>query len=416
MQATVKARGDGLYPHQRRDLAHAERSAEGERLRAEREADKVAARSDRATRRGRNERRAKIRAELGGRKWLCKFCDGPHGSRFCPDRTYVPLVTRSRSEQAAQACRDECLTQRESAAKFGSEIHGSEAPARQQITGHTGHVARTDMGDETKISWCDHTFNVWWGCSRVSPGCDNCYAESFDHRLGGEHWGPTAPRRFFGDAYWRKPVAWNAAAQKAGVRASVFCSSMADWAEVHQMPEVREQQREARNRLWKLIRGTPQLDWLMLSKRPENFGELLPWTLDKRYDHVAINRLGTPEQIRQALIPYPNVTLMVTGENTEQLLRRTAILRSTPAARRAISAEPLLEHIPASAWDEALPGIDRLIVGDESGHGRRPAQLDWVRTARDAAGRHGVAFHLKQLHVNGKVVHLPVLDGRTHSA
>jgi protein gp37 len=278
------------------------------------------------------------------------------------------------------------------------------------------------MGDETKISWCDHTFNIFWGCSKVSPGCNSCYAESFDHRLGGKHWGPTAPRRFFGDAYWRKPVAWNAAAQKAGVRSSVFCSSMADWAEIHEVLEVRERQDEARDRLWRLISATPWLEWLMLTKRPENFSGLLPWARGRR--HWAPSNVGCGhccgvedghEPGCPTREPYPNVTLMVTGENTEQLLRRSAILRSMPAVRRAISAEPLLEHIPASAWDEALPGIDRLIVGDESGHGRRLAQLDWVRTARDAAERHGVAFHLKQLHVNGKVVHLPVLDGRTHS-
>jgi len=297
------------------------------------------------------------------------------------------------------------------------------------------------MGDQTAISWTDHTFNIFWGCDKVSPGCNSCYAETFDHRLGGEHWGPTAPRRFFGDAYWRKPLAWNAAAERAGVRASVFCSSMADWAEIHQVREIRERQDEARDRLWRLINETPWLDWLMLTKRPENFARLLPWSY-----------LGGT--------PYPNVTLMVTGENTEQLLQRTAILRRTPAARRGISAEPLLEHIPAEAWDDALgmgcckdcgrpirqwatggfgglegriacgcndesgrgpdlsvapmDGVHWLIVGDESGPNRRPAQLDWVRTAREAALRHGVAFHLKQLHVNGKVVHLPMIDGRRH--
>lgn len=147
------------------------------------------------------------------------------------------------------------------------------------------------------------------------------------------------------------------------------------------------------------------------------------------------------------------------GENTEQLLRRAAILRQTPAAKRFISCEPLLEHIPAKAWDEVfgagrckdcgqhirqwgvgglegriacgcndesgggpdlstspMDSIDWLIVGDESGPHRRPAQLDWVRTAREAALRHGVAFHLKQFHESGKKVHLPILDGRTHPA
>lgn len=269
------------------------------------------------------------------------------------------------------------------------------------------------MGDRTLISWCDHTFNIWWGCDKISPGCDHCYAETFDHRLGGDHWGPIAPRRFFGDAYWRKPLAWNAAAEKAGVRASVFCSSMADWAEIHQVLDVRARQYAERRRLWSLVQSTPWLDWLLLSKRPENFAHLLPWS----EDDAAGNQ--------QWHEPLRNVWLMVTGENTEQLLRRTAILRQTPAWIRGISAEPLLEHITAATWDEALVPphlgsrdglIDWLIVGDESGHDRRPAQLDWVRTARESALRHRVAFHFKQWNGSGKTVHLPVLDNRVHDA
>lgn len=262
------------------------------------------------------------------------------------------------------------------------------------------------MGDRTLISWCDHTFNIWWGCDKVSPGCDHCYAETFDHRLGGEHWGPAAPRRFFGDAYWRKPIAWNEAARRAGKRALVFCSSMADWAEIHQDPEIRARQYSERRRLWNLIGGSPHLDWLLLTKRPENLAHLLPWSDADGW-----------------LEPWRNVWLMVTGENTEQLLRRTAILRRTPAWIRGISAEPLLEHISDDAWYEALGPhpdgigdnlIDWLIVGDESGHDRRPAQLDWVRTAREAALRHRVAFHFKQWNGSGRTVHLPVLDNRVH--
>lgn len=313
------------------------------------------------------------------------------------------------------------------------------------------------MGDKTQISWCDHTWNIWWGCDKVSPGCDHCYAETFDHRLGGEHWGPTAPRRFFGDAYWRKPLAWNAAAKKAGVRAIVFCSSMADWAEIHQVPEVSERQDEARERLWRLVEETSWLDWLMLSKRPENFEKLLPWTSKVcSWCKPPGSGIDTCEQTGKcsscggcgrsdADQPYPNVTLMVTGENTEQLLLRTAILLRTPAMRRGISAEPLLEHIPAEAWDKALrrnnishshpdgfPAIDWLIVGDESGPSRRPAHLDWVRTAREAALRHRVPFHFKQWNGpssseingmraennNGTVgkIHLPILDGEQHAA
>ena len=72
------------------------------------------------------------------------------------------------------------------------------------------------MGKETGISWTDHTFNPWWGCTKVSPGCDNCYAEAFDKRVGGSHWGKGQPRRTFTDKHWNEPLAWNRAAEKAG--------------------------------------------------------------------------------------------------------------------------------------------------------------------------------------------------------
>ena len=75
------------------------------------------------------------------------------------------------------------------------------------------------MSKDTGISWTDHTFNPWWGCTAVSAGCDHCYAEAFDNRMGGDHWGKGKPRRTFGDAHWREPIAWNEAAKKAGPQA-----------------------------------------------------------------------------------------------------------------------------------------------------------------------------------------------------
>ena len=295
------------------------------------------------------------------------------------------------------------------------------------------------MGDKTEISWTDHTFNIWWGCfdapadldgfGEPSPECENCYARTFDKRLGGDNWQAAGPRRFFGDAYWAKPLKWNAAAEKTGRRAKVFCASMADWAEMHLDPVVRAKQDAARARLWPLIQRTPWLDWLLLSKRPQNWCLLLPWVA------------STPTRLMPLFKdPLPNVWLGVTAGVTASMWR-VDILRRTPAAKRFISGEPLLEHITADTWNAALceyecncmvsgqegagmhsggcravQNIDWLIVGDESGHGRRPIDLDAVRTARDAAERHGVKFHFKQWNSDdrtpGKTVHLPVLDGR----
>jgi protein gp37 len=272
------------------------------------------------------------------------------------------------------------------------------------------------VGDKTAISWADHTFNIWWGCEHApmspgslltSPECDNCYAQTFDHRLGGEHWGPDSPRKFFGDRYWTKPIAWNAAAEKAGVRARVFCSSMADWAE-RRGGDVGAAMDAARARIWALIRRTPWLDWLMLTKRAENLATMLPW----------IDACG------QTAEPWPNVWPGVTC-GARSSLWRIPLLRAVPAVVRFVSCEPLLEHITADDWDAELGlgscehtihnAIDWLIVGDESGPGRRPADLEWVRTAREAAERHGASFHFKQWNDGGKV-HLPILDGVQHAA
>lgn len=291
------------------------------------------------------------------------------------------------------------------------------------------------MGENSAISWTDHTFNAWWGCQHsvaddpavtsqadfgpieTSPECDNCYAESTDHRYGGSHWGPGSTRRFFGEEYWAKPLKWNADAERAGKRARVFCSSMADWAELVADPGLRVRMDRERDRLFALILATPWLDWLLLTKRAENLHLLVPWVLT-----------GTK--------PWPNVWLGVTA-GVRRSLWRVRYLRQIPAVVRFISGEPLLEHITAREWDRALftsgsplpraedaPGpIHWLIVGDESGS-KRHAQADWIRTAREAALRNGVAFHFKQWagpdvagiggvrKGPGGKIHLPLIDGR----
>src|SRR5271166_5607806 len=126
------------------------------------------------------------------------------------------------------------------------------------------------MGKNSKIEWTDHTFNPWWGCTKVSEACKNCYAEAWSKRVGQKVWGPTANRRFFGEKHWLEPVKWNADTQ-AGRRRRVFCASMAD---------VFEDRRELdpwRQKLWDLIEVTPRLDWLLLTKRPELVATLARW-------------------------------------------------------------------------------------------------------------------------------------------
>ena len=251
------------------------------------------------------------------------------------------------------------------------------------------------MGKDSKIPWTDNTFNCFWGCTKVSPACDNCYAETFSRRFG-DWWGGNKPRRFFGDKHWNEPLKWNKAAEKAGVRHRVFCGSMCD------VFEDRRDLDTSRTRLFQLILDTPHLDWLLLTKRIEQARYWLaeaPW-----YDGST---------------PIPNIWLGATVENQEYAERRIPVLLEIPAAVHFVSIEPILGPIDLevggglSAWIEDL---DWVIVGDESGHRRRPAELDWVCDIRDQCRDAGVAFFFKQWHdeVYGKT-ETPELDGVRHT-
>lgn len=127
------------------------------------------------------------------------------------------------------------------------------------------------MAENSAIEWTDHTFNPWWGCQKVSPGCDHCYAETWDLRFhaAAPHWGPGAPRRRTGADTWRQPLKWHRKAVAAGVRPRVFCASMADVFDNQVDPAWRAD-------LWSLIRVTPALRWLLLTKRPQNIRKMLP--------------------------------------------------------------------------------------------------------------------------------------------
>lgn len=223
------------------------------------------------------------------------------------------------------------------------------------------------MGQNSKIEWTHHTFNPWWGCVEVSPACDHCYARTFSKRTGNDLWGKDAPRRFFGDKHWADPVKWNAAAEKLGERHRVFCGSMCD------VMEDGKHLNPTRVRLYNLIDDTPNLDWLLLTKRPQNFKRFLPQTWMSR--------------------PRKNVWLMTTVESREYYWRIDA-LDSTPAAVRGLSIEPLLG--PMDDLIDHLYNIDWVIVGGESGPGARPMHPDWARSVRDQTRATGSKFFLKQ--------------------
>lgn len=261
------------------------------------------------------------------------------------------------------------------------------------------------MAENSAISWTHHTFNPWWGCVRVSEACRNCYAETFDHRLGGDHWGPNARRRFFGEKHWNEPLRWNERAAAAGERQRVFCASMADVFEKlpNDHPDALEMER-ARQSLFRLIDLTPALDWLLLTKRPEN---IAPWLW--------------PAGIGAESLP-ANVWIGTTVEDQEQAGKRLPQILEVPAAVRFVSAEPLLGPLDlrrylgcwyrlpcerhsrfelecldcAASEPQRANSIHWVIAGGESGHGARPTNPDWFRSLRDQCQETGIAFHFKQ--------------------
>ena len=243
------------------------------------------------------------------------------------------------------------------------------------------------MGENTKIEWAHHTFNPWVGCAKVSEGCRNCYAEALAKRGGLATWGPDGTRNVTSLAYWRQPFRWNAAAEKAGERHRVFCASMADVFESHRDTP------QPRFLLFELIKATPNLDWLLLTKRPENFVQHLPKDWGEGY---------------------PNVWLGVSVENQEQADARIPILVRTPAAVKFLSCEPLLGPVVLKVgypdgwiadpdepddfryWVKRDGGIKWVIVGGESGHHARPMHLDWVRSLQSQCEKSAVRFFFKQ--------------------
>lgn len=222
------------------------------------------------------------------------------------------------------------------------------------------------MSAKTIIAWTDHTFNIAWGCQKVSPGCAHCYAEGLADRYGHDVWGPGKPRRTFGDRHWSEPLRWDREAGRAGVRRRVFCSSMCDNFEEH--PTVAAELA----RLWPLVRRTPNLEWQLLTKRAERVADCLPSDWGPH--------------------GYPNVWLGVSIEDA-RYAGRADFLRAVPAAVRFVSYEPALGPL-AGALD--LTGIGWVIYGGESGPRYRPEDKQWARDMRDACRARGVAFFHKQ--------------------
>lgn len=287
--------------------------------------------------------------------------------------------------------------------------------------------------ENSKIEWTDHTFNHWSGCTKVSPGCANCYAESLmDKRLGKVNWGKGNPRQRTSEANWKKPTRWNkiAGCFPMNPRPRVFCASLADWLD----PEVPI---EWLADLLDLICSTPHLDWLLLTKRPElwydRIAEARLWVDEAHTRLKPLNRalskwlaawLDEWHGLRKGVqsgTPH-NVWIGTSVEDQQRADERIPELLKIPARVRFLSCEPLLgplhiDEMPIQGIGEALlrplegdvfgdwysapawtqEKLDWLIVGGESGPNARECSIDWIQSIVQQCESADVPVFVKQL-------------------
>lgn len=238
------------------------------------------------------------------------------------------------------------------------------------------------MAEASKIEWTDSTFNPWIGCTKIAPACDHCYAADMAKRYGWVEWG-NHPRKRTSDALWNGVRKWQrqapAFAAEHGRRRRVFCASLADVFD-NQVPD------DWRADLWALIQDCPDLDFLMLTKRPQNIEKMLPAFWDEVRGHVWLGTTVEDQAHADANIPH---------------------LLKHDSAVRFVSVEPMLGPIDlglgkwvglfSGRFDDApTRDIDWVIAGGESGPSARPSHPDWFRDLRDQCETAGVAFLFKQ--------------------
>lgn len=315
---------------------------------------------------------------------------------------------------------------------------------------------------DSKIEWTDHSFNPWIGCTKVSEGCQHCYAEQLmDLRYGKVQWGPSGTRVRTSEANWKLPLKWDRQAKAEGVRRKVFCASLADvfedcqgdihdhtgrrlWVDRATATEWSAESLEwsfagsrparmddLRRNLFFMIDATQNLDWLLLTKRPENVVRMLPpivrasenWFFDPKEQEIRGLDNAGPHKSTVTIFNAErnNVWIGTSVENQQYADERIPHLLNMPAKVRFLSIEPLLGPISlpevcrgmrGSCWcgshisyacSPKFSGINRepwpihwVIVGGESGPGARPMHPDWVRSIRDQCVNAGVPFFFKQ--------------------
>lgn len=307
------------------------------------------------------------------------------------------------------------------------------------------------MGKDSKIEWTDHTFNPWVGCTHKlladgsdHPACEHCYAEAFTKFTGFAKWGLAGTRVKTSEKYWRQPLAWNAKAAKEGTRPKVFCASYADVFEewtgpLHSHDGLALTDEDMRlegfaghplemcreDLFTEIIDKTPHLDWLLLTKRPENIRRMWPafelgrWDstgrelpLNHRRPNVWLGTSVSDQPTADAMIPEllacrdlaPVLFLSIEPLLGPIILPRTVAIcphcgqDPNEVGLRSSTDEPFAYYCNRRTCRDSypLPSIDWVIVGGESGHHARPMHPGWARSIRDQCMHRGVPFFFKQ--------------------
>jgi len=274
------------------------------------------------------------------------------------------------------------------------------------------------MAETTLISWVKRTWSPWTGCAKVSPACDGCYAAFLmDTRHGRAEWGGpgegVGTRSRMSADYWKKPISWDRAAAKAGVRDSVF-PSLCDPFDNH--PDVAPWRAEWAD----VIRRTPNVDWLLLTKRVGNAEKMLRDMFPE----------GVPPNV------WLGVTVVTQAEADRDIPKAVRTKNALGLSVLFLSLEPLIEPVdlawPTTLWPHGpamccgarecgcmgqptdaplLYGVDWVITGGETDQGTfraRPSNPQWFRDVRDTCEQFRVAYHHKQ---NGEWVSVSEVEG-----
>lgn len=267
----------------------------------------------------------------------------------------------------------------------------------------------------SKIEWCDKTWNPVTGCSKISPACDNCYAERMAKRLAGRYGYPA--NEPFQVTYHPERIDEPDKIKKAS---RIFVCSMGDL--FHESVRFDDQLS-----IWLTMERNPKHTFLLLTKRPENAKWFFGVLYRKHFQDPSLTGIH----------PLANIWLGVTAENQEMANKRIPVLLQIPAAKHFVSVEPMLgpvslfsrtyshngtciaehdwlhERLKSDTGAVLQSKLDWVIAGCESGTRYRPTDIEWLRALKNQCASGRVPFFLKQLHDGEKIVKRPVLDGRT---